>query len=96
MKQIQIVNAINDEPITTIDIPASERLKLVDLGNDDPGRPAGALQSLWLVADGQEVDGMRVSLVGCSANNLIIDLTGANVSGMQIMLATLLTLAGMQ
>lgn len=59
--------------------PQSDRMQIT--ADTDRG-----LQSLWFVLDGAEVSGMRLSLVGASARNLIVDASGSDVSGAQFFL----------
>ncbi len=77
--QITITDPITQEVLGVIERPASDRLFF---SSDD----AQGMKGLWLAMDAQEVDGLRVSLVGSSARNLIVDATGGDLSGAQFIL----------
>lgn len=80
----QAVNLTISDPITGNTLcymprPQSDRMQITadtNLG----------LQGLWFVLDGAEASGLRLSLVGSNARNLIVDATGSDVSGAQFFL----------
>lgn len=76
---LTISDPITGAPLCHMPRPQSDRMQIT--ADADRG-----LQSLWFVFDGAEVSGMRVSLVGSSARNLIVDATGSDVSGAQFFL----------
>jgi hypothetical protein len=70
------------DPITGAEVCSGQR----PAGDRVSVSSAGSMASLWLVFDGQEVPGLRLSLVGSNARNLIVDADGADVSGGQFIL----------